>query len=198
MKIYFLISAFVFISFSAYSQKDKKKDEYRNEGFFNITKFGFIHVNEAKLRTFAIGEGVINTKLPLDNSVAYSLQTINGYFFGPYFSAGLGVGLDGYKNPNYNTLPIFIDLRVYLDDDKSSPYVFLDYGMLAKIENGTNNGNMFNIGIGYKLPINKQRFMIVADISYSYKLISNDGVSVNKSQSRTQIKATMLSFGVIF
>lgn len=189
----------MFISFSVYSQKEKKKDEYRNEGFFNITKFAYIHVNEAKpTRTFAIGEGVVNTRLPLDKSVAYSLQTINGYFFSPYFSVGLGIGLDGYKNPNYNTLPIFIDLRTYLDDDKSSPYIFLDYGMLAKIENGTNNGNMFNIGVGYKVPINKERFMIVADISYSYKLISNDGVSVNKSQSRTQIKATMLSLGVIF
>lgn len=198
MKTYFFIATFIFISYSAYSQKEKKKDEYRNEGFFNITKFGFIHVNEAKLETFAIGEGIVNTRLPLDNSVGYSLQTINGYFFGPYFSAGLGIGLDGYKNPNYNTLPIFIDLRVYLDDDKSSPYIFLDYGILAKIENGTNNGNMFNIGIGYKVPINKQRFMIVADISYSYKLINNDPILINKSRSQTQIKATMLSLGVIF
>lgn len=198
MKIIYLISAFIFISFSAYSQEKKKIDEYRNKGFFNITKFSYINVNEAKLETYSPKEGVVVTELPLNKSTAYSLQTINGYFLSPYFSVGLGVGLDGYKNPNFNTLPIFLDLRGYLNDGESSLYAFIDYGVLAKVENGKNNGTIANIGIGYKIPLNRKRFMIVTDISYSYKTISNDGLSINKSKSWTQIKGTMLSLGVIF
>jgi hypothetical protein len=187
----------IFITGFTYSQNEKKVDEFRNQGYFNITKFGYIDVTEAKLETYSPTDGVVVTDLPIDKAQAYSLQTINGYFFSPYFSVGLGIGLDGYHNPNFNTLPIFLDLRVYFNDGISSPYLFTDYGTLAKIENGTNNGTIFNIGIGYKLPLNKKRFTIVTDISYSYKTISNDGLSIRKSESWTQIKGIMLSLGII-
>lgn len=200
MKKQFFIPILLLISINSFSQNKKEKDvdEYRNEGYFNITKFSYINVNEAKLETFSPTDGVVVTELPINKATAYSLQTINGYFLSPYFSVGLGIGLDGYSNPNFNTLPIFLDLRAYFNDGKSSPYLYLDYGALAKVENGINNGTIFNIGIGYKLPLNKKRLIIVTDLSYSYKTISNDGLSINKSESWAQIKGTMISLGILF
>jgi hypothetical protein len=194
----FIIILTFFVSGLAYSQNEKSIDEFRNKGYFNITKFGYINVSSAKLETYSPIDGVVVTDLPLEKASAFSLQTINGYFFSPYFSTGLGIGLDGYHNPNYNTLPIFLDFRVYFNDDIGSPYLFTDYGTLVKIENGTNNGTIFNIGFGYKLPLNEKRLTIVTDISYSYKSISNDGLSIRKSESWTQIKGIMLSLGIIF
>ncbi len=44
-------------------------------------------------------------------------------FFSPYFSAGIGVGLDGYTNPNFNTLPKFLDFRTYFSDKATSVFI---------------------------------------------------------------------------
>ena len=198
MRKRFLIPIILLITINSFSQKKKEVDEHRNKGYFNITRFSYINVNDAKLETFSPINGVVVTELPVNKATAYSLQTINGYFFSPYFSAGIGFGLDGYSNPNYNTLPVFLDLRAYFNDDQSSPYLFTDIGTLAKIENGTNNGTIFNIGVGYKYPLNMDRFIIVTDLSYCSKTISNDGLSIRKSESWTQIKGTMLSLGIIF
>ncbi|WP_296384638.1 hypothetical protein [Winogradskyella sp.] len=188
----------VALSSSIIAQNKGDKDEFRNDGYFNITRIGVTNVNKAELETFSPSEGVINRNITSNNSIAYSLQTINGFFFNPYFSIGFGIGLDGYHNPNYNTLPAFLDLRAYFSDGKGSPYVFINYGTLIKIENGTNNGNMANLGFGYKIPLNNKRFIIVADLSYSYKAISNDGLSIRRSESYTMLKGTFFSLGVIF
>lgn len=199
MKKQFLNLTIVLLSAYSFSQETEKYvDENRNEGFFNITQFGYINLNEAKLETFSSSNGNVVTDLPLDNASAYFLQTINGYFIDPFFSVGLGVGLDGYHNPNFNTLPVFLDLRLYLSDDMSSPYVFMDIGTLVKFEGNKNNGTLFNIGLGYKISLNKKRLMIITDLSYNYKAISNDGLSLRNSNSWTQLRGTALTLGIIF
>ncbi|WP_299364820.1 hypothetical protein [Winogradskyella sp.] len=187
--------------FPMFAQKEVSSniDQYRNKGYFNITKFGYIFVGDATLETFSPEEGVVVTSLPTDKAGAFTLHTINGYFFNPYFSLGLGFGLDGYRNPRYNTLPVYLDLRGYFNDALTSPYAFLNYGTLVKIENGPKNGNMFNIGVGYKLPLNDDsRFVLVGDIAYSYKAVSNDGESIRNSNSYVRLKGVMLSIGVMF
>ena len=195
-KQYFTAILLLF-SIISFSQDNKDVDEYRNRGYFNITRIGYIIVNSAKLETFSPSDGVLVTSLPIDSSSAFSLQIINGYFISPYFSIGAGIGLDGYSNPNFNTLPIFLDLRTYFNDAKASAYLFLNYGTLTKVENGINNGTIFNVGIGYKFPINSKRLIIVTDLGYSYKSISNDGLSIRRSESWTQVKGIILSVGVI-
>lgn len=198
MKKIFIISILIFSCVCYSQEKDENLDFKRNKGFFNITKFGYINVLEANLETFSPTNGVVVTDLVTDSATAFSLHTINGYFINPFLSVGIGIGLDGYRNPTYNTLPLFFDFRAYLMDEKSSPYLYFDYGTLIKIEGDKNNGSIFNIGFGYKFPINKKRFMLLSDISYSYKSISNDGLSIRNSESWTQIKGIMIGVGVIF
>lgn len=194
------LTLLMFCTVCLFAQEDSEKDidKYRNRGYFNITKLGYISVNNASLETFAIGEGVALTDLPSDNAHAFSFHTINGYFFNPFLSAGIGIGLDGYHDPNYNTLPVYLDVRGYLTDGFGSPYVYLNYGTLVKIENGPQNGNMFNIGLGYKVPITDNRLVLVGDIGYSYKAVSNDGESINDSASYTMLKGIVFSVGVMF
>ncbi len=185
----------------AFAQEDNSSslDQFRNKGYFNITKFGYIFVGEASLETFSPQDGVVVTDLPSDKAGAFGLHTINGYFFNPYLSVGIGIGLDGYRNPRYNTLPIYLDVRGYMNDALASPYAFINYGTLVKIENGPRNGNMFNIGVGYKFPLNEEnRFTLIGDVAYSYKAVSNDGESIRNSDSYVRLKGVMLSIGVIF
>ncbi|MEM9680579.1 MAG: hypothetical protein AAF901_09670 [Bacteroidota bacterium] len=190
----------ILIVFSLNAQQEviRENDRYRNRGYFNITQFGYIFVNEATLETFSPEDGVTLIELPSSNAGAFGLHTINGYFFNPYLSIGLGLGIDGYTNPTYNTIPLYIDFRGYLTDGLGSPYAFVDYGTLIKIKNGPQNGNMFNVGIGYKVPLNQSRFIIVGDLSYSYKAVSNDGEPIRTSESYVRLKGIMLSVGVMF
>tara|TARA_Y100000589_G_scaffold259899_1_gene249566 strand:+ start:996 stop:1598 length:603 start_codon:yes stop_codon:yes gene_type:complete len=200
MKKYILIPILL-LSFLAVSQNNKEKDidENRNKGYFNITKFSYVNVNKAELETYSEIDGVRVTDLPIDKASAFSLQTINGYFFSPYFSAGLGIGLDGYSNPNINTMPLFIDLRLYLSEQISSMYLYTDFGSLIKIENGPKRGRMFNIGAGYKLALSKKnRTTIITDLGYSFKQVSNDGEPIRTSDSKILINGLILSFGIIF
>ena len=200
MKKQIFIPILLMFSIRSYSQETKEKhvDKYRNEGYFNITRFSYVNVNEAKLETFSPTNGVVVTELPINKATAYGLQTINGYFFNPYFSAGIGIGLDGYSNPNFNTIPVFIDLRLYFDDNPSSMYTYMDLGTLIKIKNGTKRGRMFNIGVGYKIALNKKRVILVTDIGYSFKQVSFDGQTIKKSDDKLLIKGLMLSLGIIF
>jgi len=198
MKINLIIPAF-FLAILSFSQNvHNEVDEYRNTGFFNITRIGYKFINEAKLETFDTENGVVVTSLPTDNAFALGLQTINGYFINPYISAGVGIGLDGYNNPNFNTLPLFIDVRGYFSDDASSLYAVFNYGTLLKIDGDKNNGSMLNLGVGYKFPVNDKRLMFVSDLSWSYKQISNDGLSIQESESWTLINGILVTFGIIF
>lgn len=200
MNKYFIIPVLLITLFS-FSQNDKGKDidENRNRGFFNITKFSYINVNKAELETFSETEGVIVTDLPIENASAFSLQTINGYFFSPHFSAGLGIGLDGYSNPNINTMPLFVDLRLYLSEQMSSMYLYTDIGTLIGIENGPKRGRMLNIGAGYKLALNKEkRITIITDLGYSLKQVSNDRQPIRTSDNKILINGLILSLGIIF
>jgi hypothetical protein len=196
-----LIVPVLLLSFLAISQNNKEKDvdENRNRGYFNITKFSYINVNKAELEIYSETDGVQVTDLPIDKASAFSLQTINGYFFSPYFSAGLGIGLDGYSNPNINTMPLFIDLRLYLSDQISSMYLYTDFGSLIRIENGPKRGRMFNIGAGYKLALSKKsRTTIITDLGYSFKQVSNDGEPIRTSDNKILINGLILSLGIIF
>jgi hypothetical protein len=134
MKFFLALSFFV-ISVYCFGQTEKQvlKDENKNVGFFNITKFGYIGVANLKQERFIGGEGNIFSDLDTDKAHAWSLQTINGYFLSPLFSLGIGVGLDGYHNPNFNTLPIVLDTRFYFSDDTDSFYTFLNIGPSVRI-----------------------------------------------------------------
>ncbi|WP_439153114.1 hypothetical protein [Winogradskyella sp.] len=85
MRLLFFV---LFVTTSIFSQSNDNKDDFRNRGYFNISRIGLISINKAELETFSPQNGVVNTDISTNNTNAFSLQTINGYFFSPYFSAG--------------------------------------------------------------------------------------------------------------
>lgn len=99
------------------------------------------------------------------------VQTINGLYY-KTFSAGLGIGLDYYWE---RTIPLFIDLRKNIFNKKQTPFVYADFGTnLPWIKTKTeswwytskyDDGIYFDIGIGYKVPVNKKLFV---NMSFGY------------------------------
>ena len=176
------------------------KDLYKNKGYFNITKIGYIAVTDLKQELFIEGEGNISSDLDANKSHAWSLQTINGYFLSPNFSLGIAIGLDGYHNPNFNTLPVLLDARAYFSDEENSFYSFLDIGPSLRI-GGENSelrkGMVFNLGVGYKFKVTKNLFLI-SDLSYSHKTISLTDEGIKKSDNIIKANGIGLNLGVIF
>lgn len=91
MKSYLLIGVMLFLMTNI--GLAQSKDVYKNQRFFNITKIGYINVQNAQLESFTAGEGVRSDDLNTEQAKAYSLQTIVGYFINPYLSLGLALDL---------------------------------------------------------------------------------------------------------
>ena len=188
-------------SFLSFAQTDSdNRDFNKNKGYFNITKIGYINVTELRQEIFIPGEGNFFSEPDADNSHVWSLQTINGYFISPYFSLGIAIGLDGYHNPNFNTLPVMLDIRTYMTDEEDSFYAFLDIGPSLRI-GGENSelrkGMVFNIGAGYKFKVAENLFLI-SDISYSHKTVSLTDEGIGTSDFIIKANGVGLNFGIIF
>src|SRR5690606_39204657 len=195
---FFLLAFFSLLSFAQDNNKDI--DNFRNKGYFNITKISFITVHELKRDFFVPGEGGFYSDLDNSKAHAWGLQTINGYFISPHFSLGVGLGLDGHHNPNYNTLPVFLDARAYFAEERNSFYSYIDIGPTIKI-GGENSelrkGVLFNIGIGYKFNVAK-RFFLVSDIFYSHKTTSLTHEGIKTSDDVIKSNGIGVSIDVLF
>jgi len=182
------------------NETTKTKDEYRNKGYFNITKIGYVAIHNLKREIFIPGEGNFYSEPDASDAYAWSLQTINGYFISPFFSLGIGVGLDGYHKPTYNTLPVFIDLRAYLSDEEDSFYAFLDIGPTLRIDGDNSQlrkGILFNIGLGCKYNISNGLYLI-SDLFFSHKTVSLTDEGIKTSNDIIRANGIGLSLGIIF
>lgn len=109
-----------------------------------------------------------------DNNL--QLQTINGIKYKTY-SAGIGAGLDNYY---FKTVPLFIDLRKNIFEEKFTPFVYADFGASipwdrAKVEPWTtsyySSGFFYDMGVGYSIPI-KGKLAINISAGYSQKVLN--------------------------
>tara|TARA_R110002095_G_scaffold206391_2_gene190473 strand:+ start:1744 stop:2286 length:543 start_codon:yes stop_codon:yes gene_type:complete len=175
----------------------QQEDEFKNEEFFNITKFTYISLNSAELEEFREGQGLFRTDLDTDNSQVYSLKTIFGYFLSPHWSLGAGIGLDGYHNPNFNTAPLFIDIRGYFVDGKNTSFAFLDLGTLLKLSNEFEKGYMLETGVGYKF-FASENIAMVFSINASFKGLSLTNQNYTESDRIVDLRGVGFTLGFIF
>ena len=193
---------FFLTSVTIFSQNDSEssRDEYRNQGYFNITRLSYITMTSLKQELFIEGEGNFFSDLENSGAHAWSLQTINGYFISPYFSLGVGIGLDGHHDPTYNTMPLFLDARAYLSDDGESLYSYLDFGPTLRLGGESSEfrkGVLFNLGVGYKFNVS-ERLFLVSDLFYSHKTVSLTGEGISTSDNIIKSNGVGLSLGIIF
>ena len=105
--------------------------EIKQSGFTNITEINF-------------GLGLGNS----NNDFSYGIQTINGYLVNPYFSAGLGIGVDKYKSVTF--IPVFADFRANFINGNVSPFLSADIGYSLSTINYNKGGFLLNPSVGVK------------------------------------------------
>lgn len=184
----------LFLNISAFSQESKDSKE---EGVFNITYVSLTKLVDVKSEIFYLDKGTIASDLSSSKGNAIGLHTITGYSFSPYFSAGIGIGLERFNNPGFNTLPIFIDVRGYLLDKINSPFVFLDYGTFVKLGNQFKRGGLINIGAGYRFEI-FDSLKVNSSFSYSHRGVSLTKEGFGKSDNTLIVRGLSLNVGVAF
>lgn len=189
MKNILLIISLLTISLS-YAQNDNKGTYFK---LFKIT-----HINVTKFASKSTLIDVESRNYKTNEIRNYNLELLNGYYLTNKSSIGVGIGFSKIKDePNINTMPIYLDYRVYLHDTSHSPFVYVDYGKLIKIWDTFNKGWLFNIGIGYKYKSTKKH-QFVTSLSYNHKGISLSDNSYKNSNYNYKIGGFGLNIGLIF
>jgi hypothetical protein len=144
---------------------------YKSRGFANFTELGPLIAGKTTI------DGV--------TTAAFSFQTVNGYKFSQYATAGIGVGADLYATQT--VLPVFASFRGDLSKAGSViPFYFADGGYGINITQNSDNGTafkggpMYAAGLGVKIPFNRSAGFLLSfgyryqKTSYSYNNISTD------------------------
>ena len=145
------------------------------------------------------GIGKINydNQAKFDNqSEANRLRISYGIFIHPKTAIGLGLGLDGYNNPQHNTFPVFLEIRRFVTADESSLFAFLNLGTAVKFGPAFEKGFHLSPGFGYL--IKKRKIDILPSIGINIQNIA-DGRAILIDPSTNQIesinaKITLSSF----
>jgi hypothetical protein len=101
----------------------------------NIKKKGYLNITEISLGRNVLDNGsreAISGNQNAEGMPSVGVQTVNGYLFNPWFSAGFGIGLHSYDNLGF--VPLFFDARYYFLDDLATPFLAVDAGYSFTIQ----------------------------------------------------------------
>lgn len=183
-KLLILISI-VFLFFSHFSNAQSKKNYFKVEGGY-LSGIGNIHYDDRV--TF------------VNESEAFRLRVSYGHFLTPKTSAGLGFGLDGYHNPNHNTLPVFFELRRFLQAEGNSLFVNLNLGAAIELSQEFEKGLHLSTGLGYLIVMRKLEFLPSVGINIQNiangKALLIDLSTFQHEEIITKITLTSISFNL--
>lgn len=94
-----------------------------------------------------------------------SLHFTARYDISTQWSAGIGIGIDRYTKPDFNTLPLYATVRYKMVKQVPALYTFADLGYALK---AGNKGFTGNLGIGYSHML-KKHFGFNFQIAYNLK-----------------------------
>lgn len=196
MKHVFLVLFLCVFSLSLNGQE--KQSVKKNQGVFNITEIGYLP-----------GSGNIDydSYSVTNDARTYRLRSIFGYFINPYLSLGIGIGLDGYHEPDHNTMPLFFECRGYLKDQRNTLYGFADVGKALNANETFTSGLFLNAGAGYKFFLT-QRWCINTSLGYNFQQMQNvdmvefvidqDTGKYYSNWKQTDIQMKAISFNLAF
>lgn len=157
-----------------------------NPGFLFITEVGFLK---------GTGNVTIEDNQLSNQGVGARMRFIAGYYITRQLSVGLGAGFDGYFDPNATTFPIFIDVRSYLKDARSTPFASLDLGYAPAISDRLEKGFLVNLAVGYKvyLGIFGRKSHLLPSLGFNLQQIKRNRQTIN-SQFPPQLETIEDSF----
>ena len=130
-----------------------------------------------------------------------SFLVVNGYYFNPKLSFGLGMGFEGFYGDMYT--PLFIEGNYSLLKKSATPFVSLaaGYDMPLQFKSGHKGGFLGMANIGFKREIG-QHFGIITSVGYRFsRLVRKNTWGWEQQQSSiiiTEINRLDFRFGFIF
>ena len=109
--------------------KSAMTQERKKSGYTNITELTFAKSFENTTTVYNYGQNSYYEDSHFDeinNNPSVGIQSINGYQFSPYLSAGLGLGVNVYTG--VVLMPVFIGVRANFMDKRVTPFLALDAG----------------------------------------------------------------------
>ncbi|OQX96649.1 MAG: hypothetical protein B6I20_14200 [Bacteroidetes bacterium 4572_117] len=196
MKKLTLTSLYLLVFFSTVSSQGQYS--YKNKGYFNLS--GISYYGITRMEEDYLKDGIDNlvTKHPTNHTHGVSVQTVNGWFLGPYVSAGIGVGYDYYSKPKLSTFPIFFDLRIYLSNGRNSFFLYGDIGtVLGSTKTYYIKSGIFTAGLGYKFFIG-DKHSLTASIGLDGKSFAKSAYQPPNPVHAFVINSTIISIGYLF
>jgi hypothetical protein len=112
--------------------------------FVGIVQVGYL----SGTGSFNIDDDII----ALNRGNAFRLRFVGAISFTEQLIVGIGAGLDGYHNPQFNTLPVVLDCRYFLTEQPRSLFISMNAGMAVKLSESFNSGFTGAINLGYRIP----------------------------------------------
>ena len=239
-KTLFTVAISLALVSTSYSQDVVKTDangnqisiQYRKKkGYYNTTQIGMLMGNRTTINQIyyyypyylssssyypmPIQPTYYDTQIKL--YISPSITMTNGYMFNEHWAAGIGAG---FEILNYNSFPLFADIRYTLWDNKISPYFSFKAGYAfslsgTKLYDGIaissypyyiNNADVKNYGglmlhpeIGVKVPLS-EKYDLLFTAAYRYQALKSDISKEYDSNSFDRWvhkeKLSKLSFGI--
>jgi hypothetical protein len=135
--------------------KEPEQGVFKQKGFVNITEY-IICIGQGKF-----SNGINTTE---NDAISSGLRTVNGYQFNPFISAGIGLGIDIYKD--FEMIPITFDFRISPISGRATPILTLNGGYSIGTNDFRGSGYIFNPSLGMKVFVSKK---LACYLSIGYK-----------------------------
>ncbi len=134
--------------------------ERKKNGYTNITELSFARSFNTTSTSYLNGSSSYYEESEFDkinNGPSIGVQTINGYQFSPYISAGIGLGINIHSR--LFLLPVFVGVRGNFLPGRVTPFVAIDAGYSytrqeiiggSILTNDNKGGLLFSPAIGVK------------------------------------------------
>lgn len=126
----------------------------RNQGFYYAFE-GSYGLKE-KLKS----NSVVTTDAFFPKS--YGLKATANWFLNYHLSAGAGLGVLNFEDPNMFTMPVLLNVQGYLSEASNSALAYAEggYGLRLNHKNFNSKGLIYELGIGYRYRIKWANFMM--------------------------------------
>ncbi|HAC24117.1 MAG TPA: hypothetical protein DCE81_04300 [Cytophagales bacterium] len=143
--------------------------EAKVKHFVGIVQVGYLY----GIGTFNIDSDIT----AFNRGKALRLRLTASKPFGRHLMIGIGAGLDGYHDPQYNTLPVVLDAKYFLTEKIRSLFVSVNSGMALKLSENFTSGFTGAFNVGYRVPSGR-RARICLEIGLNIQQFSQVNITV--------------------
>jgi hypothetical protein len=164
---YILMRVIFFIFTMAISSVGFAQGQKKSHNLYGVFQFGYLK---------GTGNIEFNDVRTANKGNAFRARISGGYYITPKFSTGLGWGLEGYHDPDYNLAPLFVESRYFLKPMGNALFIQANAGYQLSLSNEFRKGTYLGIYGGYK--IGKKRVHVLLSTGLDFNQVRNANILV--------------------